>query len=112
MQARSAEQLRSLADQYRGLLSSNELQAMQSVRMSEAKSIGAPSPAMAPANQDGASSREQLRTLEAPSSASRTPVQSAQREQLGQLQPKPTPAPPAPMQSQTLPKRERGGPGR
>jgi hypothetical protein len=110
MQARSAEQLRSLADQYRGLLSSSQLEAMQSVRMTEAKTISAPSPAMAPANSDSASNRERLRTPEATQQASRPPVQSAGREQLGEMKPQQTPKPPA--QSHSLPKRERGGPSR
>src|SRR5438067_10092902 len=103
MQARSVEPLRQLADQYRGLLTADQRQAMQAIRLTEAKSVGAPSPAVAAPAQDGSSSRERLRTPDGPQPGQGAVAQAASREQLGQLRPAQTPA---------TPKRERGGPSR
>lgn len=103
MQGHSAEQLRNLADQYRGLLSAEQRQVVQAIRLTDAKSVSAPSPVTPMPAQDGASNRERLRTLGGPQPGPRGTAHSADRQELGQLKPAQTPA---------APKRNRDGLGR
>lgn len=92
---RSAEDIRSLANRFRGMLNERETQALSNVRAAEGKDIGAPNPTPRPTQPTPADVAERYRHLGEKSQEG--------REANGPLRPAPTPE---------VQKPSRGGPER
>lgn len=104
---RSVEDIQSLANRFRGMLSDREAQAMAAVKTSEVKQVGAPgatpSP-QAPTQSDNVAERYRALTEQKPGSKAPKetpgPGRSESNAQLGQLRPAATP--PVPKQQRGL----------
>jgi len=103
---RSVEDIRNLANRFRGMLSDRETQAMAAVRSGDVKQVGAPGTTPGtptPAKPDNVAERYRalgdVKTVGTPPAASPEQGRSESKAELGQLRPSATPA---------VPKQQRG----